>query len=129
MWPSVVRAWIWRAGGFVTLMMLSTLAVRADSVGCTLHHNTAPAYGDRPYCAFSIGSSCYYCEYSIRGVGGYTICSETPDQSIQWCVDSRDLPPFQVWSPGLIGEVLASLAPSLAAPMPPSSIAYREAGR
>jgi hypothetical protein len=101
--------WV-RATGWLLCLLLGTVAAEATSVGCTLYSNTAPridGFGN-PRCLYSPGSSCYYCEYHITG-GGFTVCSETPDQGTTWCVDYRDVPPFQVTLPSPIGEVLASL--------------------
>jgi hypothetical protein len=102
------RKWVWIAG-WVLGLLLGSASAEATSVGCTLFANTAPGIDDfgNPRCLNSPGSSCYYCEYHITG-GGFTVCSETGNQSETWCVDYRDLPPFQVALPSPSGEILAS---------------------
>jgi hypothetical protein len=98
---------------FFFLLILAPAAASATAVGCTYHANTAPRIDDfgNPRCMSSPGGSCYYCEYHVTGVGGYTVCSENSDSSVSWCVDYRDLPPFQVALPAPAVEMLASFFP------------------
>lgn len=108
----------------LAVLVLGAMPARATSVGCTLFANKEPGVDvdGRPRCLSGRAMSCYYCEYSFGKGGGFSICSESADKSETWCVDVRDLPPFQVWSPGWIGEVVSKLASLAACPQTDSSL-------